>query len=331
MNPTLFFDEFINETNKYSHDSLDWLTKKYFLKFTFKDSSDYNILETFLNKRIKKMKAETKKSLIIKYLSDYPNEKKDFLFGKEEYLQPIIGFLFVYYLWIKSENDTEIIEKFDDIYFAVILGTVGYGLIDTYCDNRLIADQNTYFSMQLITEYESIMFNAYGFSKENLDLLLKIKSAFHKSEYLEKSLLFKKSPYQKDFIADCGYKAFHLFYPLGLYLIRTGLENKMEVFLKIYLNCAAVIQVLDDIGDVEEDLQNGHYSFPILLLNKDNKESTPPTRMEIIRNVELLKQLKAKLIALISECEMLVKENSIPIFPFAYVVQAIKAEILLFF
>jgi geranylgeranyl pyrophosphate synthase len=110
-----------------------------------------------------------------------------------------------------------------------------------------------------------------------------------------------------------------------------GLEDKVDIFYKIYLNCSAIIQIFDDIGDVEDDVKNGHYSFPILLLNKDNRDNKGCSTEDIVNNESLMKTIREHLLQLIEECEALGKEHSLPIFPFLYLVQALKARILLVF
>ncbi len=327
MKSSIIFEQIFVEASKYSNDLLDWLTKRYFLKILLK-GKDYMALSTFVESKINDLVLDTKQELIRSFLSDFPDASKS-AFKKDEYLKSIIGFMLVYYIWLRNEDEQELIEKFDDIFMSGILGTLGYGIIDAYCDNRIVSDQNIYLSLQLISMYEYKLINCFGFSKGNLDLLQKLKLILNKTEYLEKSLFLKKSPYKKGFISECGNKASHLFFPLGLLLLRMGVKEDIDIYLRVYLNCAAVIQVIDDIGDVEEDLQNGHYSFPIMLLNQDNAQYTHLSKKDIIGNRELMLQIKANLLETIKVSEELIEQYNIPIFPFAYINQAVKARVLI--
>lgn len=325
------FDEIIIETNLHCNpETIDLLTKKYLSKI--KIDEKYKILSNFIDNRVELLKEDIKVYIHDILIQEFATVDES-LSRKDSYIGSIIGFLFIYYIWIILENDNELIDKFDDLFIAGIFGTFGYGLLDVYCDNGLVADQNIYLSLELINKYENKILNVFGANTKYLNLNAYLKSVLHRAEYAEKRLFFKESPYELGKIYQSGYKAAHLFFPIGAFLLKASYPNKkiIDVYFKIYLNLAAVIQVLDDIGDIEEDLQNGHYSYPTLLFKKTNSKiaTNKLTTKEIVSNTELFNTIITELLVILDDCEELIEVHCEVNYPFPYITQAIKARLLI--
>lgn len=180
---------------------------------------------------------------------------------KEEYFTdayPIYAFLVI---WMHENKLDPILEKFDGILDAVVHGIAGYGILDVLVDGSYFSPVELLEAQSLIADYETKILEVFGITPVNHRILHDIRSQFLKAEIKEKSLRFKASPYEWENPVACGYKAAHLLTPFMLSLERLGRSKDIETYFSVFFLFGAVIQIIDDLKDLEEDLKIGHYAY----------------------------------------------------------------------
>lgn len=201
------------------------------------------------------------------------------LIEKDEYFTdayPIYAFLVI---WMYENHINEPLNRYGDMLRSIMCGIAGYGILDVIVD----CDQNfspieLLTAQYLISQYESGILNVFGVDSVNLSILHSIRSKYLKAEIKEKSLRFQSSPYQWDRPVECGYKAAHLLTPFMLSLKLIGKESQIEQYFDVFFLFGAVIQIMDDLKDLEDDLKIGHYSYPTIhtdLLHMIKTQQTP--------------------------------------------------------
>jgi hypothetical protein len=159
----------------------------------------------------------------------------------------------------KGLNDN--LKSFGDLLRAVIYGIAGYGMLDVIVDGQDFSPVELLTAQTLITEYETLILKTFGVSEVNLSILHRTRSQFLKAEIKEKSLRGKSSPYKKDKPIECGFKAAHLLTPFMLSLEQLGNSSQIDAYFEVFFLFGAVIQILDDLKDLEEDISIGHFSY----------------------------------------------------------------------
>lgn len=180
---------------------------------------------------------------------------------KAEYFKdayPIFSFLVI---WMHEEKMNNLLERFSDILRAAVYGIAGYGIMDVNMDEKVSSPVEVLVSQALIAEYEYQMLDVFGICPTNVKILHRIRSLFLNAEIREKSVRSKDSPYSFEKPEECGYKAAHLLTPFMLSLESKGKADLMEDYLEVFFLFGAVIQIIDDWKDLEEDLSVGHYSY----------------------------------------------------------------------
>jgi hypothetical protein len=95
-------------------------------------------------------------------------------------------------------------------------------------------------------------------------------------------LRFVGSPYTRERPEDCGYKAVHGYIPFFLLLRRAGKDELIDGYLRFFYEWGAPLQIMDDIVDLEDDIRNGHYSYPTLGFEDTLKKASPMEAAAII-------------------------------------------------
>jgi hypothetical protein len=113
----------------------------------------------------------------------------------------------------------------------------------------------------MIDRQEGIFLDQFGHTQYACHLLSETKQQYFASEIKEKSLRWKVSPYSLDKPVECAYKAAPLFLPYALGLAAQGRQELTPVYKEIFESIMAVSQIIDDLGDLEADIEHGHFSL----------------------------------------------------------------------
>ena len=181
--------------------------------------------------------------------------------AKAEYFKdgwPVYAFLAI---WMEEQGAKEPLSRFGDILRAIAYGTAGYGILDVLVDGEGFTPLQLLAAQALIADYETGVLQAFHVSKVNFNILHKIRGEFLRSEMKEKALRFKQSPYRKEAPEECGSKAAHLLTSFMLCLQSLGRAEQIDAYYDVFMRFGAVIQILDDLKDLEDDIAIGHYSY----------------------------------------------------------------------
>lgn len=202
---------------------------------------------------------------------------------KSEYFKdayPIYAFLAV---WMEEVGLTDLLENFEDILKAAVYGIAGYGILDVNVDRSSSLPVEILTAQALISEYETLLLKSFGVTEVNLEILNRIRSLFLGAEIKEKLVRGKKSPYSIESPKECGFKAAHLLTPFMLSLDRLGRSDLTEDYFDVFFLFGAVIQIIDDWKDLEDDLKVGHYSYVTLGYEQLIESKKPKEIAKILR------------------------------------------------
>ena len=174
---------------------------------------------------------------------------------------PIFAFLAV---WMHEYCLTNFLDRFDDILCSAVFGVAGYGILDMNVDGTSASPVEILTSQALIAEYETLILQVFGITPVNLGILHRMRYLFLAAEIREKSLRGKASPYNLEKPEDCGAKGAHVVTPFMLSLEQLGKADLIEDYWRVFLLFGAVIQIIDDWTDLENDLSAGHFSYVTL-------------------------------------------------------------------
>ena len=156
-----------------------------------------------------------------------------------------------------------------------MLGVAGYMILDSNLDEQKQNSTEILLSVSFIQEHDRLLLESFEFNIADYELLSRFKQLYLMAEIKEKRSRFIKSPYTKEHPEDCGYKAVHAYLPFALLLQKSGKEDQIDDFLQFFYEWGAPLQIMDDIMDLEEDLKNGHYSYPTLGFEKEIFSRSP--------------------------------------------------------
>lgn len=188
---------------------------------------------------------------------------------------PILAFLAV---WMDEAGLTDFLADFSTILRSAVYGVAGYGILDMNVDGSASSPVELLTSQALIAEYETTILQVFGVSPVNLGVLHRMRSLFLAAEIKEKNMRGKASPYDLEHPEDCGTKGAHVVTPFMLSLERLGRAHLIEDYWEVFLLFGAVIQMIDDWADLENDLTVGHYSY-VTLGVENLRNGTPPSQM----------------------------------------------------
>jgi hypothetical protein len=125
------------------------------------------------------------------------------------------------------------------------------------------------------------------------ELLSRFKKLYLRAEIKEKRSRFIRSPYTQEHPEDCGYKAVHAYLPFALLLQKCGKGDQIDDYLQFFYEWGAPLQIMDDLMDLEDDLKNGHYSYPTLGFEEALSTRSPIESAALIRSdMKHLKRLQ---------------------------------------
>lgn len=215
---------------------------------------------------------------------------------------PIYAFLAI---WMSENKLNEILSDFHKILEAVVDGIAGYGILDVIVDSTSFSPVELLTAQYLIADYEMKILSVFGYTQTNQEILHHIRAEYLKAEILEKSVRFIKSPYPENEPIHCGTKAAHLLTPFMLSLEKLKKQDLIDSYFQIFYQFGAVIQILDDIKDLEEDLAIGHYAY---ITHGTSTIDDLKAGISIKAVVESLLQNKHRLTSLRDECRDLINQ-----------------------
>jgi hypothetical protein len=109
-------------------------------------------------------------------------------------------------------------------------------------------------SQLLHAEYERLSFHIFQNTEQHQQAFHEIKMLFLESEIREKKNRWIKSPYIRGEITGLGTKGLNAVAPIVLSLVHAGKEHLTDRYIEIFLLIGAVIQMVDDWSDLQEDL-----------------------------------------------------------------------------
>lgn len=214
-------------------------------------------------------------------------EKRD-----DGYFQIMYPVVIMFMIWLDQEGEEKILENLGKIFYSMMFGVAGYVILDSNLDETKENPAEILLSLSFIQEYERLLLEAFQFSPADYELLNHLKQLYLVAEIKEKRFRFVRSPYTIEHPEDCGYKAVHGYLPFVLLLQKIGKKDQIDDYLQFFYEWGAPLQIMDDIIDLEEDLKNGHYSYPTIgfegLLSKQSPTEVAAT---IKSDVEHLKRL----------------------------------------
>lgn len=200
----------------------------------------------------------------------------------EGYFRVMYPGIVMYMIWIDREGLQKTIERIGDIYASWMFGTAGYVMLDTNLDEGKENPVEILLSLAFIEEHERLLLETFEFEREDYKLLDRIKQLYLTAEINEKRLRFIRSPYTKGHPENCGYKAVHGYLPFIMLLQKSGKKDQIDDYLQLFYEWGAPLQIMDDLIDLEDDLKNGHYSYPTIGFEKDLSKRSADEMAKII-------------------------------------------------
>lgn len=193
---------------------------------------------------------------------------------------PVFAFLAV---WMDEHGLKELIDSFDEILKAGVYAVAGYGILDANVDSDTPSPVEILTAQSLLAEYETIALGVFGVSRVNLEIMHRMRTLFLEAEIKEKSLRGKASPYRLEEPKDLGAKGANSVTPFMLSLERLGKADLIDAYWEVFLLFGAAIQMIDDWGDLEDDLKNGHYSYVTLGFEGLSPSMDPARTAQLLR------------------------------------------------
>jgi hypothetical protein len=194
---------------------------------------------------------------------------------EEGYFRVSYPAIVMYMAWLDQEGQEKAIENLGKIFQSTILGVAGYMILDSNLDEQKQNPAEILLSLSFIQEHDRLLLESFDFDIADYELLSRFKQLYLMAEIKEKRSRFIKSPYSINHPEDCGYKAVHAYLPFALLLQKSGKEDQIDDYLQFFYEWGAPLQIMDDIMDLEEDLKNGHYSYPTLGFEKELSRRSP--------------------------------------------------------
>jgi hypothetical protein len=212
---------------------------------------------------------------------------------EEGYFRVTYPVIVMYMAWLDREGQKKAIENLGKIFRSTILGVAGYMILDSNLDEQKQNPAEILLSLSFIQEHDRLILASFEFNRADYELLSRFKQLYLMAEIKEKKSRFITSPYTIDHPEDCGYKAVHAYLPFALLLQKSGKADQIDDYLQFFYEWGAPLQIMDDIMDLEEDLKNGHYSYPTLGFEKELSSRSPKELATLITSdMDHLKRLQ---------------------------------------
>jgi hypothetical protein len=200
----------------------------------------------------------------------------------------------MFMVWLDREGQQKAIENIGKIFQSTMLGVAGYMILDSNLDEQNQNPTEILLSLSFIQEHDRLLLECFEPDAADYALLSRFKNQYLMHEIQEKSSRFIKSPYTLENPAACGYKAIHAYMPFALLLQKSGKGDQIEDYLQFFYEWGAPLQIMDDIIDLEEDLKNGHYSYPTLGFENEIAARPPGEAAALIRSdMEHMQRMQA--------------------------------------
>lgn len=235
---------------------------------TFEGSSDFDLLrnEVFneiAGPKIREFFLEQIDKIIDEKFSFYKKDFKKLRKDREvsQYEFSISGYtcLIIYWMWQNKLKVSE--EEIYKLIEAILIGMLGYRIIDLQHDQNKNSQHIFYLGRYLIQIHQSIILEIFNDPDANI-IINKHIEKYTIVEYLEKKNKWVGCPFSWDKPEMLGYKAAPFFYILEL--ISRKLNKGEEYTANIergFVALAAAVQMMDDVSDALDDLQNGTESL----------------------------------------------------------------------
>jgi hypothetical protein len=203
---------------------------------------------------------------------------------EEGYFRVFYPAIVMYMVWLDREGQKKAIDSIGNIFSSFMLGVAGYQILDSNLDESKENPEEILLTLSFIQECERLLLTSFEFEQADYELLNRFKQLFLKFEIKEKQSRFKQSPYTIDHPENCGYKAVHAYFPFFLLLQKSGKQNQINDYLQFFYEWGAPLQIMDDLMDLEDDLSNGHYSYPTLGFEDRLHQLSPHDLATLIRS-----------------------------------------------
>lgn len=248
----------------------------------------------------------------------------------EGYFRVVYPILVLLMAWIDREKHADAVQNLDKLFQSAVLGVAGYMLLDTNLDEQTQNSAEILLAIAMIHEHDRLLLETFGATGEAYALLSRFKQLYLQAELHEKQARFVQSPYRKDHAEDCGYKAVHGYLPFALILLKSGRADQIDDYLQFFYVWGAPLQIMDDIVDLEEDLRNGHYSYPTLGFEAEITRRDPAELARMITaDVEHMRRLQILCQNLIDDARE--RCNALKADLMAYMVDILEARLRDFF
>jgi hypothetical protein len=193
---------------------------------------------------------------------------------------PVFAFLAV---WMDEGGLEDYISNFDEILKAGVFAVAGYGILDENVDSNSPSPVQILVAQALLAEYETRALKVFGVTETNLEIMQRMRMLFLGAEIKEKQVRGKTSPYQLDNPKGLGTKGANSVTPFMLSLEKLGKASLIDDYWEVFLLFGAVIQMIDDWGDLEKDLASGHYAYITLGSTQEFLSGDPALTAEKLR------------------------------------------------
>ena len=203
---------------------------------------------------------------------------------EEGYFQVAYPAIVMYMVWLDREGQQKAIENIEKLFRSTMLGVAGYMMLDSNLDEQQQNSPEILLALSFIQEHDRLLLECFDSTMADYALLSRFKQLYLMAEIKEKRSRFVASPYTIDHPEDCGYKAVHAYLPFALLLQKSGKGDQIDDYLRFFYEWGAPLQIMDDLMDLEEDLKNGHYSYPTLGFEKEIANRPPGEVAALIRS-----------------------------------------------
>ncbi len=185
------------------------------------------------------------------------NKYKDELKNLSYYFDSVGGFTMSLIFWIEYNKIKLSREELYKISEAMLVGSIGYRLIDIHNDEGLLGKESSIIGNYFIHNYEEILLDIFK-DPETFKIISKNVGSYSEVEFLEKRNRWKTCPFNWETPEVIGLKISPMYSIFELVLRLTKKDEKeIDSLLKGLVYFSAAIQMLDDFTDIKEDLANG--------------------------------------------------------------------------
>lgn len=217
------------------------------------------ISKNFSSDQLKEQYCKEVRSLIENKLSliKIENEYKEELKNLSYYFNSVGRFTMSLVFWMEYNKVKLSIDKLYKISEALLIGSVGYRLLDIHNDDGSLGKESIIIGNFFIHNYEETLLNIFN-DAEIFKIISKNVNLYSEVEFLEKRNRWKPCPFSWDEPEKIGLKTAPMYSVFELILRQSGKEEEeIESLFRGILFFSAAIQMLDDFTDIQEDLVNG--------------------------------------------------------------------------